>query len=121
LTLTNIAFPSDQGNAPLIAAIPTLRRIYLGQVTMLSPGAVAMTVLQEGMVSLERVQLVDAYRESIWGARIRRSDIESAALASYPEASPDTLEKIRDIVSCEARTERIMGGDRVDSGISILL
>jgi hypothetical protein len=73
-------------------------------------------VLQKGSEGLESIRLVDAYRESIWGARIRRGDIEAAAVIEIPGA----LERIRNVVSCEARTERIIGGDRVD-GITILL
>lgn len=78
-------------------------------------------------LNLEKVHLVDAYRGSIWGFRLRRSDIELYAANSPPQFPPEAnklnasssetynhnLSIIRKIVVCEARTERIMGGDRV--------
>lgn len=69
---------------------------------------------------LESVRLVDTYRESIWGPRIRRSDLERAALSFQIDLQPeDRVRRIRQIVKCEALTERIMGGDRVE-GLSSL-
>jgi hypothetical protein len=77
---------------------------------------------------LEQVQLIDAYQHSIWGPRLRRSHIESAAHA-YTRVVEDTLNqilestttsnqqeilsKIRRIVVCQGKFERIIGGDRV--------
>lgn len=59
--------------------------------------------------------MVDAYQESIWGRRLRRSDIEKAALAlTLNMTAPTVVDRIREIVRCEARHERIMGGDRSD-------
>ena len=78
---------------------------------------------------LREIRLVDAYKESIWQKRIRRTDLEAVALelASsdtpiYPSYHAPTGEvdsktvvgRIREIVSCEALTERIMGGDRAE-------
>ena len=82
---------------------------------------------------LREVRLVDAYKESIWQERIRRKDLEAVAMEV---ASSDTnsryhsftgevdseavLGRIREIVSCEALTERIMGGDRAE-GMTTLI
>ena len=84
---------------------------------------------------LSEIKLVDAYKESIWQERIRRKDLEAVAIEV---ASSDTLvdswyhtptgevdseaivERIREIVSCEALTERIMGGDRAE-GMTTLI
>jgi len=78
---------------------------------------------------LREMRLVDAYKESIWQKRIRRKDLEAVALeiassdtpidSSYhaPTGEVDSkavVERIREIVSCEALTERIMGGDRAE-------
>lgn len=78
---------------------------------------------------LEDVRLVDAYQQSIWGPRLRRSHIEAAArvqieLESAEEDSAvgsshmegmltDILHRIRRTVVCQGRFERIIGGDRV--------
>lgn len=96
-------------------------------------------------VALESVRLVDCYVESIWGSRVRRSDVERAAceLPLSPSYSSSTtsysfdsgigldeedyaevearrmrermVQKVRKVVICEAVTERIMGGDRVEA------
>jgi len=78
---------------------------------------------------LREIRLVDAYQESIWQKRIRRKDLEAVALelassdtpidSSYHAPTGDVdsevvVERIREIVSCEALTERIMGGDRAE-------
>ena len=82
VTLTNISFPSsppgDQNSLvrynPLLPSLPRLRRLYLGQVTFLSPTAIAAMALQDATIlteqfdpKLEQIRLVDAYEESIWG------------------------------------------------------
>lgn len=74
-----------------------------------------------GQDNLESVRLVDAYRESIWGPRIRRGDVERAAvgLGLGKGTEEDIVARVRKLVRCEARTERIMGGDRVE-GLSTL-
>jgi hypothetical protein len=88
-----------------------------------------------GDSGLGEIRLVDAYKESIWQERIRRRDLETVAMEV---ASSDTpvdscyhaptgeidsealLGRIREIVSCEALTERIMGGDRA-GGMTTLI
>lgn len=66
--------------------------------------------------------MVDAYGTSIWGPRIRRSDIEVAAIAIAQNGAGDKhVDKVRKLVRCEAKTERLMGGDRVDGeGLTVL-
>lgn len=88
-----------------------------------------------GDSGLKGIKLVDAYRQSIWQERIRRKDLEAIAieLASSdipfdswyhaPKGEIDSdavLKRIREIVSCEALTERIMGGDRAE-GMTTLI
>ncbi|KAH9830619.1 uncharacterized protein C8Q71DRAFT_785211 [Rhodofomes roseus] len=147
LKLANLSFPSDPlctgsrtlgppltSITPLLPALPTLRSLALGQATLLPPGAIAAMLCpylhgQEGMDALEEVCLVDAYSESIWGPRIRRRDIERAAAAlvrglsldedTAKHAEAEVLSRIRRIVRCEALTERLMGGDRVE-GTTVL-
>ena len=78
---------------------------------------------------------MDAYKESIWQQRIRRKDVEAAAMEvasseipidswyHTPTGEVDSeavVERIREIVSCEALTERIMGGDRAE-GMTMLV
>ncbi|KAH9915754.1 uncharacterized protein B0H18DRAFT_1040308 [Fomitopsis serialis] len=134
LKLANLSFPSDPlstgsrtlgpplaSTTPLLPALPTLRSLTLGQATLLPPGAIAAMLCpyipgQEGMDALEEVRLIDAYSESIWGPRIRRSDIERAivGLDATVRAEKEGLSRVKRIVRCEALTERLMGGDRVE-------
>jgi len=76
------------------------------------------------MASLERVRLVDAYCESIWGSRVRRSDIEKAAQAIiFPQDGLQyevVLARIRKLLTCEKKTERIIGGDRAEDSIFLI-
>ena len=74
-----------------------------------------------GQDNLESIRLVDAYRESIWGPRIRRGDVERAAmgLGIGIGNKKELIERVRKLVRCEARTERIMGGDRVEGLASL--
>ncbi|EIW79843.1 hypothetical protein CONPUDRAFT_166537 [Coniophora puteana RWD-64-598 SS2] len=139
---------SVQRNAamqPLLPAMPNLESVYIGQAAFLSPAAVAAMFLRAGMMpKLRSVRLVDAYSESIWGARIRRSDVERAArklvgaqkdrardevntddsqpiMLEAEAESEEVLEKVREVVSCERMTERIMGGDRVEGLGNVIL
>ena len=143
IKLANLSFPEEHavdtgsriamGTAPLISSLPSLRTLVLGQTVFLPPSVIAAMICplipgQEAMNALELVHLVDAYRGSIWGPRIRRSDIERATStlvrahclaedAEYVET--EMILRVRRIVRCEALTERLMGGDRVE-GMAIL-
>lgn len=129
ITITNLSFPSDDlglhtsfsYDKPLLPALPTLRTLYLGQATLLRPGAVAAMISIPGQDNLESIRLVDAYKESIWGPRIRRGDVERAAmgLGIGIGNKKELIERVRKLVRCEARTERIMGGDRVEGLASL--
>ncbi|KAH7925346.1 hypothetical protein BV22DRAFT_1011406 [Leucogyrophana mollusca] len=117
IKVTNIAFPDvDLSVLPLLPVIPSLQTLYIGQATFLAPQSVAAIFCGNGMMNLERVRLVDAYGGSIWGPRIRRSDIERAValIFSGPVDGGHAIARIRRVVSCEKKTERIMGGDRVE-------
>ena len=131
LTLTNIAFPSDiptigdstvgiaqrERSFPLL---PSLRVLYIGQATLFMPSAIAHMLFTPGQERLEQVRLVDTYKESIWGSRVRRRDVEKAALSLQLDLSPEAIkERVKKVVKCEAKTERIMGGDRVE-GMNVL-
>ncbi|KII91487.1 hypothetical protein PLICRDRAFT_173330 [Plicaturopsis crispa FD-325 SS-3] len=138
ITMTNISFSLScaSSNPPsagvtslpspsrLLGKIPTLRTLYIGSATFLSPEAVAAFVLVPGMDALERVSLVDVYSQSIWGPRVRRSDVEQAAIAlgvvhcKAHEAL--ALARVRRIVSCQKKAERIVGGDRALDGTADL-
>lgn len=131
ITVTNIAFSSeflgvDESATPLLPEIPGLRTLYVGQATFLSAGSVAALFCVNRMASLERVRLVDAYCESIWGSRIRRSDIEKAAQTiMFPQLRDvvqyeGVLSRIQNLLTCEKKTERIVGGDRVEGSIFLV-
>lgn len=126
ITLTNLSFPSDAlglntpfaYDAPLLPALPSLRTLYIGQATLLPPTAVAAMLARPGQDALAQVRLVDAYPLSIWGARIRRRDVEDgvASLPGLTEAQRVAVaERVRRIVSCEKKTGRLAGGDDDDA------
>ncbi|KAK0498847.1 hypothetical protein EDD18DRAFT_1308301 [Armillaria luteobubalina] len=105
LKLTNITFFYSE---PLVFPdIPSLRSFYLGQATFL-PAATVAAYLSLGSSALESVRLVDVYSESIWGPRLRKNDI----LAILAEDKRNT---VATVLIVGAKTERIIGGDRVDS------
>lgn len=113
-------------------SLPSLRTIYFGQVVFLNPAVIVDIVLNHIHVELlTSLRLVDAYQDSIWGPRVRGSDIENAAIQrmvpgrSLLPGPPlaeltfeeeklvwDTLQRIRAVVTCDGLTERIIGGDR---------
>jgi len=92
-------------------------------------------VLLHDTGELRQVKLVDAYKESTRDLRIRRRDVEGAASTIAASSTSfcnrimpihdgvldigSTIARVRDIVSCEAKLERITGGDCVE-GITIL-
>lgn len=83
--------------------------------------------------NLRNFHLVDAYIESIWGPRLRRSDVEFAAIqfvsnkslsdfrgVSQMTSNETVNDIIHNIIICEAKTERIIGGDRVEDQAALL-
>ena len=106
--------------------LPTLRKLYLGQATLVPVIPLAWFLCDPQMQSLIIVRLVDCYIESIWGPRLRRTDLERAIVQAHHGgilAAKDegheghngtVLDRIRTLVRCEALTERIIGGDRVE-------
>lgn len=125
ITITNIAFPTGTSllcepldpAAPLLPMMPALRTLHIGQATFLPPTVIAAMVCLVPQPCLELVRLVDAYGESIWGRRIRRSDIEKAITLLGLDTVAAALERIRRIVRCEAQNERIIGGDRAEGRV----
>lgn len=131
-----------RGGVNQFPVIPSLQIFHLGQVIFLNPSSVAALIFDpsEFLISkiqfinllvstidsesLEKLYLVDAYLESIWGPRLRRSDVERAARtlrstldgdeALAQELNEDAIDRIRCTIFCEAQTERIIGGDRVE-------
>lgn len=127
--LTNLSFDSrfPRPNKPLLPPIPSLKTLFIGQATFLPPVSIAHMVSVEKIFNLERIRLVDAYSQSIWESRIRRSDVEKAAVMLTTGGGPNNessiafiVARVQALVSCERETERIMGGDRVE-GSHVLL
>ena len=132
LHLANVAFSPTFSASTLIPPIPTLETIHIGQATILPITPLAALLFHTDARSLLAVQLVDCYVESIWGPRIRRRDIERAAVdlatedfghrcedkhaSAYDEScttakAQQAVQRVRCIVRCEVLTERIIGGD----------
>ncbi|KAI5120407.1 hypothetical protein M0805_000186 [Coniferiporia weirii] len=116
-------------SSDLVKPLSHLRTVYLGQITFLNPAEIATIACAPELSSLTSVQVVDAYEGSIWGPRIRYADIERA-IATLPPCHPcelcepkivsrEHIQRARMLVSCEALTERIIGGDRMDYVTSI--
>lgn len=120
--ITSISFPNDAVSpgealdpwAPLLPTMPSLRSFCLGQATFLPPTVIVAMMCLEDQPSLERVRLVDTYGDSIWGRRIRRSDVEKAVAILGILDQKAALERIRRIVRCEVQNERVIGGDRAE-------
>ncbi|KLO15538.1 hypothetical protein SCHPADRAFT_849438 [Schizopora paradoxa] len=124
-----------------VQPLPYLHTIELSQVIFLDPAEVARIACAPSLArTLRRLSVVDAYQDSIWGPRVRLSDVESA-LRRHSELIHDidackigenrvdelhidggerlrylhsNLIRLREIVRCEAKIDRIMGGDRAD-------
>ncbi|KAF6751142.1 hypothetical protein DFP72DRAFT_816878 [Ephemerocybe angulata] len=128
LTITHVAFVIE---LIVIPPIPTLEKVNFGQATFVEPIWMAKSILDTCALpdsKLREVRLVDVYTHSIWGSRLRRSDLEEAAAQSLrslhtPSDSIDAAERldtrirdakdtIRRVVVCQAKTERKYGGDR---------
>ena len=101
-----------------------LREIYLGQVTDLDPKEIAIIATSRLLPALEQIRLVDAYLGSIWGSRVRTDDVQrslgdmsSDKVLGYTEEDDLRLrsERLSSILKCEGKTERIIGGDRMDT------
>ncbi|KAL1678951.1 hypothetical protein EV122DRAFT_211086 [Schizophyllum commune] len=153
LTLCSISFPapvnSDATGPFVLPRIPSLRRLHIGQAVFLDPkevarfalGHVLPTVRTTGEEAdsgstphLEKIRLVDVYKGSIWGPRVRRSDVMEAGMKLWEETRSDSdplndadsgegravRRALTALITCEARSERIIGGDRVaESGIML--
>ncbi|KAF8153024.1 hypothetical protein B0H34DRAFT_662398 [Crassisporium funariophilum] len=133
LKLTHLSMATNIGSSSELPLLTSLKNLSLGQSTSLQPSVIAAFVLRPDMQKLEKVHLVDVYQGSIWGPRLRRSDVEQAAFdvvhgfattVSVDGVTNDDVQKeilnsaqelIRKIVVCEARTERLVGGDRVEA------
>ncbi|KAH6903154.1 hypothetical protein BKA70DRAFT_1301714 [Coprinopsis sp. MPI-PUGE-AT-0042] len=113
--------PSKWGRLP---TTPSLKEIYIGQAVYVSAEIIAAALLSPLNSQLEEIRLVDAYKESIWGPRMRRSDIENAAIslvAGLPSQGVEgkdgfeaVKKAVRERVVCEAVLGRINGGETVD-------
>ncbi|KAH9027433.1 hypothetical protein EDB84DRAFT_1272662 [Lactarius hengduanensis] len=126
LHLSNIAFPGDTKG--LFPILPTLRTLYIGRATLVPVAPLARLLCNPQMSLLTTVRLVDCYVESIWGPRLRRLDLEYAVVQFHTSRGKlldeeaeqsrrrcaEILDRMRTVVRCEALTERIIGGDRVD-------
>ncbi|TFK25444.1 hypothetical protein FA15DRAFT_357859 [Coprinopsis marcescibilis] len=137
LKLTHIAFVT-RPNPIAFPAIPSLEKVYIGQATFVNPECISAAVLLSGTspeFKLQEIRLVDAYKESIWGPRLRRSDLETAAVGLAQQSGTLQSSLANEIVSetsefrldttavqnlihervlCQAKSERIVGGDRVE-------
>lgn len=137
LHLSNISFPipltlpspsSDPLSIPplLPKALSKLKTITLTQATALSPGSIAAFLSLPGTRKLRRIHLVDTYEVSIWGKRLRRADVEKAAerlsqaIGEGGVIVETRVARVKEVVLCEARLERIIGGDRVEGEMRVL-
>lgn len=119
LSLSAISFSRCRGRSLLALSPerhPALKRITIQRAVFVLPGYVASCAIQCGE-GLEELLLVDAYQESIWGPRVRKADVEEAVTSGQIEHDgavdrSTAFALVRRLVRCEARTERLEGGDR---------
>jgi len=119
LSLSAIHFSRCRGRSLLYLTPehhPVLKRITIQRAVFVLPSYAAECAIRcsDG---LEELLLIDTYQESIWGPRVRKSDVEEAVISGKCELNgildtSDALEIVRKLVRCEARTERLEGGDR---------
>ncbi|KAF8128878.1 hypothetical protein EV363DRAFT_1170033, partial [Boletus edulis] len=119
ITVTNISFATSSDPEgrypPLLGEVPSLRSLYIGRATFLHAQGVAGMLCQGRMAHLGVIRLVDVYSESIWGPRLRRSDVEKAvAMLCGTKEQMAVIARVKRVVTCEKKTERIVGGDRVE-------
>lgn len=119
LELSNIAFHNDGLElAQALTDSPHINgagpiQIVIRQAVFMLPISVLHIVL--GVPALRELHLIDVYQHSIWGPRLRIADVQDSLLASeYMShmSEQDCLERLREVVSCVVKTERLMGGDR---------
>lgn len=125
LRTPGLTSPPTSSSSSSYTPLPHLETIYIGQVTFLRPAEVAMIAIERRLSALLRIRVVDGYGGNIWGPRVRIGDIEEAVKSAFRDADASgsktgylqvgrCLERVRELVVCEALTERIMGGDRMD-------
>lgn len=92
----------------MLAQLPALRTVHLGRVVFLPETAIAtfLILLWLSKAPFEKLHLVDAYQESIWGQRIRLSSVveavRSANVASASCLSQENLvEFTQETVICK--------------------
>ena len=123
---------TDEGFFLLLNALPKLRSVCIGEATAVPVRSIARLALAGPTTGsstysergagrrnsgLREIRLVDAYKKSTWRKRIRRKDLEAAALAVAssdipvdslyyaPTGEVDSVAVVRrigEIVSCEA-------------------
>ncbi|KAF5325324.1 hypothetical protein D9619_009800 [Psilocybe cf. subviscida] len=114
LKLSHLSMRSASAEPYTLPVIPSLETLQLGQVIFLDPSVIVDFIFNPNHSRLQKVHLVDAYTESIWGPRLRTADLENVAVEGLEEdAAAETGRTIRYLVTCEAKTERFEGGDRV--------
>jgi len=119
LSLSAISFSRCRGRSLLSLSPqrhPNLKKVTIQRAVFILPGYVASCAIQCSE-TLEEFLLVDAYQESIWGPRVRKADVEQAVTSGQIEHDgavdkSTALGLVRQLVRCEARTERLEGGDR---------
>lgn len=115
--------PSTLAPFPLL---PTLETFRIRQATFVDPWRMVEVILGLAGIpdgTFKEMQLVDVYMQSIWGPRLRRSDLELAVSLTSPVrdgvlTAEDAKGVVRKVVKCRARTERKYGGDRVGEDAS---
>lgn len=115
LSLSNIHFPPPPASSVFAGTFTfqthsSLQEIHIGQAIYTSPSSVAALVMI--IPSLRSLTLEDAYISSIWGPRVREADV-LAELKHLRDEDP-RRQRLKDIVRCTVRLERIVGGDRGD-------
>ncbi|KAF8512730.1 hypothetical protein BU17DRAFT_53891 [Hysterangium stoloniferum] len=130
LHLANISFLHDGEELPDAyppSPSPGLIQLTISQAVFMLPGSVLSIVLHSR--ALRSCRLVDVYQHSIWGPRLRLGDVEKlvgdcergdGAGHDCGEGRGDMargmrvedLKRVRRVLRCVARTERLMGGDR---------
>jgi len=115
LSLSNIHFPPPPASSVFAGTFTfqthsSLQEIHIGQSVYTCPSSIAALVMI--IPSLRSLSLEDAYVSSIWGPRVRDTDV-LAELKHLRDEDP-RKQRLKEIIKCTGRVERIVGGDRGD-------
>lgn len=110
--------PNDQSDELTAGTEQEEKEAYfdltLSDAIQIHPLCISSIVL--GNVLIRSIQLVDVYRDTIWGSRMQLRDVEQSLLSIFEDQDPDThtevaIKVIRSVVRCSHRKKGLLDDD----------